>query len=249
MNEDGTVKIAPKTPEAATIEVPVQKVFDGGGFLTKVKTYELTRNPKDNSELEASIRFGFIDAPELGQPGGYEAKSFLSSLITNQWLKLVVLTKMDTGGSLDRHGRIVCIPYLTQKYSSCEFKTASSHLHQMQTNGGPLIVTRNIELEMVLNGWAWVLERYGPDERYFEALDDARRNKRGIWSFKNNVRPWEFKKQNYRKKRANSNLELNFDTDCPIENCNGHLVNRNGKYGAFVGCSNFPGCRLIAALC
>ena len=52
---------------------------------------------------------------------------------------------------------------------------------------------------MLLNGWAWVLERYGPDEIYFEALEIAQRNKRGIWAYDDNVHPWTFKGQTRKK--------------------------------------------------
>jgi micrococcal nuclease len=43
-------------------------------------------------------------------------------------------------------------------------------------------VTRNIELEMVVNGWAWVTEQYAFDREteYFDAQDDARNNRRGL---------------------------------------------------------------------
>src|SRR5262245_36735436 len=51
------------------IGVPVLKVVDGDGFLTKV------------DEVERSVRFGFIDAPELDQRGGCEAREFLTALI------------------------------------------------------------------------------------------------------------------------------------------------------------------------
>lgn len=34
----------------------------------------------------------------------------------------------------------------------------------------PISFLRNVELEMVVNGWAWVLDPYGPDARYYQAL-------------------------------------------------------------------------------
>src|SRR5688500_10598675 len=101
--KDNSVIIAPDDPGTGTIKAPVLKVFDGDGFLTRIKTSEFTGNQRDSAEFEAIIRFGFIDAPELGQPGGHESKAFLSSLIGNQWVELVVLTKMNTGRSVDRH--------------------------------------------------------------------------------------------------------------------------------------------------
>ncbi|MFK0689523.1 topoisomerase DNA-binding C4 zinc finger domain-containing protein [Mesorhizobium sp. IMUNJ 23033] len=100
-----------------------------------------------------------------------------------------------------------------------------------------MLVTRNIELEMVLNGWAWVLERYGPGERYLEALDDAQRHKRGIWgATETNIPPWEFKRQQYSEMRL-----AKTSTKCP--GCGGDLVKRSSKFGAFFGCSNFPDCK------
>lgn len=229
------VIIVPEHPGADTIKVPVVKVFDGDGFLTRFKAHEVTGNPWDQAEIELTARFGFIDAPEMEQPGGREAKDFLTSLIGEQWLELVILTKMDTGRSVDRHGRVVCIPFLTQDYAAGEFRTSSACPHVTTTFGAPLQITRNIELEMVINGWAWVLERYGPDPRYIAALEEARREKRGIWARDDNVHPWEFKKQKYRKTAPKPS--------CPTQGCSGHIVRKSGRFGEFLGCSAYPRCR------
>ena len=214
--------IAPEEPGDDTVRVPVLRVFDGDGFLTRIGV------PGRGLEIETAVRFGFIDAPELGQPGGYDARDFLTRLIGGRWVDLGILLKMDTGRIIDGHGRIVAVPYLRQDGS----------------------VSRNIELEMVLNGWAWVLDRYEPDARYFDALDDARRNRRGIWAQSGNIHPWEFKKQAHRKlrsQRGEQQTELLFDRQpdhpCPNDGCQGRLVQRAGRFGSFYGCSEFPKCR------
>lgn len=216
--------IAPEEPGDDTLRVPVLRVFDGDGFLTRIGV------PGRDLEIEAAVRFGFIDAPELGQPGGYEARDFLAKLIDRQWLDLVLLLKMNTGRIIDGHGRIVAVPYLRQQDS----------------------VWRNIELEMVLNGWAWVLERYDPEPHYFEALENAQHHRRGIWARPDNLHPWEFKKQTYRERRRRdssaphqSELFANSEPGrcCPKEGCQGHLVRRTGRFGMFYGCSRFPDCR------
>ena len=163
---------APEDPGCETVRAPVLKVFDGDGFLTRIFI------PRREREIECAVRFGFIDAPELGQPGGAEARSFLAQLIGGKSVDLAVLMKMDTGKIIDRHCRIVATPYLT---GSINRET----------------VTRNVELEMLLNGWAWLLERYCPNETYYRALDDARRHRRGIWARDDNVEPWEFKRRKY----------------------------------------------------
>lgn len=240
-----SVLIVPEQPEGDTIRVPVLGVFDGDGFVSRIKAHEITRIPCHQGELEITVRFGFIDAPELGQPGGHEAKAFLESLIGGRSGDLLVLVKMDTGGSLDRHGRVVCIPYLAEQYTAAAFGASPISLYDAATFGRPLTVYRNIELEMVVNGWAWVLARYGPDQRYFDALADAQRDRRGIWAFENNIAPWEFKRRKYRASQISRADDAN--TKCPKESCGGHLIRRNGKFGVFLGCSNFPSCRYSRA--
>jgi micrococcal nuclease len=189
------------------VEVPVLKVFDGDGFLTKIARCQLTGNPDHTEEKEAAVRFGFIDAPELEQRGGREAREFLTALIGGRKVWIYILLKMDTGKSVDRYRRVLAVPYLGD---------------------------RNIEIEMLLNGWAWVIEKYGPDEIYFEALEVAQRNKRGIWAYEDNVHPWTFKGQTRKK--------LKTVEKCPAEGCVGSLVKRNGKFGVFYGCSSYPNC-------
>jgi endonuclease YncB( thermonuclease family) len=75
----------------------------------------------------------------------------------------------------------------------------------------PIGLTRNIEVEVVVNGWAWVLDRYGPDARYYKASKEARRHLRGIWARNENIHPWAFKKRMYReaKRGPDQNRQAN----------------------------------------
>ena len=68
----------------------------------------------------------------------------------------------------------------------------------------PRPVTRNIELEMIVNGWAWVVEQYAFDREaeYFEAQYDARRDRRGLWAMDNPEPPWTFKRRQKRRSKA-----------------------------------------------
>jgi endonuclease YncB( thermonuclease family) len=231
---------APENPDGDTLRVPVVRVFDGDGFLTRI---QLGRD----REVEASVRFGFIDAPEMDQAGGPEARDFLNHLIAGQWLDLIILTKMDTGGSVDRHGRIVAVPYL-QHAQSARNEASSILTKLFAVLPSAAADFRNIELEMVLNGWAWVLDRYEPEARYFEALKDAQRHRRGIWAREDNIHPWEFKRAQYGIRRdamraQQRSLHESQTEHCPRAGCVGKLVRRSGKYGDFLGCSEFPKCR------
>jgi micrococcal nuclease len=237
------IYVVPERLPPTAIQVPVLKVLDGDGFLTRVKVEDIEDDLFGKSAIEATVRFGFVDAPEIEQPGGPEAKEFLTALIGGRHVWIAVLTKMNTGRSVDAYGRIVCVPYLEQDYEHCTFLTSSRCRHRIHCFGQSITVTRNIELEMVLNGWAWVMERYGPDDRYFDALADARNNRRGIWAKGDNVDPWTFKQN----KRRNTSGSAQFTPSpagdaCPKQGCEGHLVRRNGRFGPFVGCSNFPKC-------
>ena len=98
---------SPEEASPLAIEVPVLEVFDGDGFRTKIALCQLTGNPKDYSEREAIIRCAFIDAPELEQRGGSEAREFLTALIGGRKVWIDIRMKMDTGKSVDQHGRIV----------------------------------------------------------------------------------------------------------------------------------------------
>lgn len=226
---------APDQPGFGTLRVPVTKVTDGDGFASIVQW--------DNERTKrAAVRFGFIDAPEIDQRGGIEARDHLRNLITGQWVNLGILLKTDTGRTVDYHGRIVAVPYLRQLPDAVEgiLGSATRFLDALPLPVGKF---RNIELEMVLNGWAWVMNRYGPDERYLDALSDARRHKRGIWALNDNVPPWEFKRQKRLNPRPKPMPIPAGARNCPMPECDGTLRTRHGRYGLFLGCSNFPRCK------
>lgn len=249
MSRDSAQIIALQNHSPSAVEIPVLKVFDGDGFLTRLKVCDFVERSIDRTEVEVAVRLGFIDAPEIGQPGGKEARDFLSSLISGRNVWIDVLKKMDTGKTVDGYGRIVAIPFIEERYDSWVFVTPSLEEHRAHNFGSPIMLSRNVELEMVLNGWAWVLERYGPDESYLAALEDARTHGRGIWAYSNNVHPWKYKQKMGAMARRNTEAGL-FDSgrNCPQPGCSGTLIKKQGRFGSFMGCSNFPRCRYTSSL-
>jgi micrococcal nuclease len=252
VRRDQTWLVAPERPSPRAIEVPVVKVCDGDGFLTHLESSDTPGESADDPKTRVAVRFGFIDAPEIGQPGGAEAREFLRSLISGKTVWIDILEKMDTGRSTDAYGRLVVVPFLEQEYSACVFEASPANRgHLAHRLDRPLVLTRNIELEMVLNGWAWVMERYGPDDRYLDALEDARRSKRGIWSRDDNVSPWRFKQKNRSICRQTGQLDISqraANGGCAVKGCGGTLVVRSGRFGAFLGCSNYPTCRFSRSI-
>ena len=180
------------TERDETIQVEVRKVFDGDGFLADAW------NPYRGVWVKhVPFRMAFIDAPEIGQPFGRESRDFLNALIAGRSLNLAPVLKGSTAPTfVDPYRRMLCVPFLTQPmevgridyyWNGC---SASGSVKRARA------VTRNVELEMVVNGWAWVVERYAFDDEdvYFAAQDDARRNRRGLWSNDDPEPPWDFKR-------------------------------------------------------
>ncbi|AFK64124.1 hypothetical protein TKWG_22400 [Advenella kashmirensis WT001] len=76
-------------------------------------------------------------------------------------------TVMVQAGERDRYGRVLGTVYLDQK---------------------------NINMQMVANGYAWAYRNYVTDTAYCEAEDLARRLRRGLWAEKEPVPPWQWRR-------------------------------------------------------
>lgn len=54
---------------------------------------------------------------------------------------------------------------------------------------------KNINYDMVINGFAWAYERYVTDEVYRTAQRHAQTRKVGLWSHPNPVEPWNWRRK------------------------------------------------------
>lgn len=199
--------IVPDDPGEAAVDEVLQatviNVFDGDGFLARVW------NPHREAWVDrVPFRFAFIDAPEMEQPCGPESRQFLLNLIQGKSLRLDPVGKESTGYvPVDQYRRMLCMAFLTEQMSIGDVtyfrdgKIASGVVR----NARPVI--RNIELEMVVNGWAWVTQQYAFEREvdYFEAQDDARYHRRGLWAMNNPEPPWNFKRRLRRRASMSQN--------------------------------------------
>lgn len=108
------------------------------------------------------------------------------------------------GVPLDPYRRILCMGFLTE-----EMGTGTIHYYLQGRCGSGTVrkarsVTRNIELEMIVNGWAWVVEQYRfeREEEYLAAQADAQHHRRGLWQMDNPDPPWTFKRRQKRRRLA-----------------------------------------------
>ena len=198
--------IVPDDPGPATsdeaLKAAVVKIFDGDGFLANVW------HPIRATWVErVPFRFAFIDAPEMEQPFGQESKDFLSGLIARKSLRLDPIGKESTGYMpIDPYKRMLCMAFLTDQMEVGRIEYYRNGKCGAGTVKKPRPVTRNIELEMIVNGWAWVTEQYAFDREaeYFEAQNDAKRNRRGLWAMDNPEPPGNFKRRQKRRSQASS---------------------------------------------
>lgn len=59
--------------------------------------------------------------------------------------------------------------------------------------GDVFLDNRNINFEMVADGWAWHFKKYSTDEKLAKAETAAREKKLGLWSYAESVPPWEWR--------------------------------------------------------
>jgi len=120
----------------------------------------------DSSNAQHKIRLAQIDAPEIGHGKNKPAQPFgerSKTALSNLVFQQTVEADCDTK---DRYGRLIC---------------------KIMLNG------LNVNLEQVKNGWAWVYVKYAKEASYFEAEEQAKAKRIGLWTDSEPVAPWEFR--------------------------------------------------------
>lgn len=87
--------------------------------------------------------------------------------------------------------------YIYQKNVVVEYKNKDKYKRVL---GTIYYKNEDINLQQVKDGYAWVYKKYSRNSTYFKAEKEARIKKLGLWSDKNPIEPWEF-----RKNKRNSN--------------------------------------------
>jgi micrococcal nuclease len=115
-------------------------------------------------KTQHKIRLFGIDCPEKHQDFGQKAKQFASDMVFGKEVVVEVIDK-------DRYGRAV---------------------------GIVAIAGKSLNEELVRSGYAWVYNQYckKPDlcERWRLLQEQARADKKGLWSHPDPIAPWEFRR-------------------------------------------------------
>ena len=73
-----------------------------------------------------TVRFADINAAELGQPGSYEARDFLDSLVYNKVVYLDIDQYPNGTYRLDPYGRLICVVYI--EHNSTHYENVNEAL-------------------------------------------------------------------------------------------------------------------------
>lgn len=121
----------------------------------------------DAHNVQHKIRLSGIDAPEKKQPFGQVAKTKLAGLVYGKGVSV-------EWHKLDRYGRTIGV---------------------VTADG------KDTGLEMLRAGLAWHYKKYQSEqtseirELYSAAEEQARRDRLGLWSYENQIPPWEWRRQ------------------------------------------------------
>ncbi len=81
--------------------------------------------------------------------------------------------------------------YIYQKDVIVEYKKKDQYKRVL---GTIYYQNKDINLQQVKDGYAWVYKKYSKNPIYFKAEQEARSNKIGLWNDKNPIEPWVFRK-------------------------------------------------------
>ena len=158
----------PSQTESLRCEVVANSIYDGDTFRVRC------------SGREQKIRLCGIDAPELKQPSGIEARNYLHSLVAEAKGQLIII-EMDR----DRYDRTVAEVFLDKPSGE-----------------------QSVQEEMLKAGFAYHYKQYSGNCHNRDVFDAAeeigRSQQRGVWQLQGGgQRPWD-----YRKSKSNRQFGL-----------------------------------------
>lgn len=83
----------------------------------------------------------------------------------------------------------------TYRYKQGKLKRTGTDKYG-RTLGILFIDNKNINLDLIKNGYAWHYKRYSDDIAFAQAEKEARQKKIGLWKHPDPMAPWNFRKSN-----------------------------------------------------
>jgi micrococcal nuclease len=132
----------------------------------------------DGNNKKLRIRLLGIDAPESEQPFGHESSTHLKKILNGKSITIISKPDRNKPYTLGHYKRVI---------------------------GKIILNGRDINLEMIEKGMAWHFKKYKNNQpikdrySYNKSENEARKINIGLWSSKNPLPPWQWRKFNKKK--------------------------------------------------
>lgn len=168
---------------AETLHCGVTKVIDGGSL----ECFMCKRRVK--------FKMYQIETPELAQKYGKEAKDYLSKSIYKSLVDLDIYSFSEH--SEDATGIVYKTTFFLGK-EGCFLP--KGFVSDVNASDNDCMSTKDINLDMIEQGYAWVSPFVQSNPEYIKAEQEARKAKRGLWADPNPIPPWEWREKQKTKK-------------------------------------------------
>jgi endonuclease YncB( thermonuclease family) len=191
--------------EPATIRAVCTRVLDGD-------TIQYTK--PDGSQ--GTVRLFGVDAPEMSQRFGKEARDRLEELVLNHGI--LVIQKGE-----DRYERELGEVYAFHPKG----KTGIRYVQSWKEKGKHFVAVQEHLLE---DGLVWHFTKYSDSAEYQTIQNDAKEHRRGIWQDARRVAPWDFRNGARVETAIPRNVESIRETDTKV------YITRTGSKYHRAGC-------------
>ncbi|KAH9598614.1 Staphylococcal nuclease (SNase-like) [Trypanosoma melophagium] len=149
-------------------------VIDGNTFYGTTKEGKMVR-----------VRLRLVDAPELDQPYGKEARIYLKKLLLEE--------KEHYKGKKEHFSlsEVICTAAGIDEWGGL---IADVSIHRPISDTSLDYVS--VQVSMVNDGWAWAMDSgFVTNSRLHKMMMEARAARRGLWQSDNPVKPWEHRRK------------------------------------------------------
>ena len=163
---------------------------------------------RDERGRDVRVRLYGIDAPELHQRGGEQARDRLLRLVMDRTVYLVTIDRDGYGRDV-AHVRTRPLPWASASEPSGEAPRATTTPPRWQdaraavssaADALPGELTGDVNGDMLRAGQAWFYGEYCrlpyPCLAWYHAADKARETNIGLWKARNPTPPWEWRRKN-----------------------------------------------------
>jgi micrococcal nuclease len=159
------------------VRLDVQRIIDGDTFIAMVQPYGYS----------ARFRLKRIDAPELDQQYGPEAREALERLLIGDVAAMRLSDTARKSADLSKFSDIEVIALLDAQ------DDWGRYVVDVVTRSNVSSQTTYVQKALVEQGFAWVFSTFARGGALKTAMEEAKAAKRGLWASDSPMEPWTYR--------------------------------------------------------